>query len=150
MARPIEFSYSRRARASLRLTQTFVAGADWKEYALPLSAFGGIDGHGVMALIFAGGPAPGPFAFRVDNIELSLNDRFRAFNPLDRLRRVRLLPPNDDLGWTPYAWLIYFPVFFIQPAIDGHARAIGGSVRSPTGAISSSRTSAAIGCAIGG
>jgi hypothetical protein len=50
------------------LVQSFVAGADWKEYALPLSAFDGIDGHGVMALIFAGGPAPGPFAFRVDNI----------------------------------------------------------------------------------
>jgi two-component system sensor histidine kinase DesK len=44
--------------------------------------------------------------------------KFRAFNPLDSLRRVRLLPPNDALGWTPYAWLIYFPVFFIQPAID--------------------------------
>ena len=36
----------------------------------------------------------------------------------DRHRRVKLLPPNNDLGWTPYAWLIYFPVFFVQPAIQ--------------------------------
>ncbi len=50
------------------LTQTFVAGADWKEYAFPFSAFGGIDGHDLMAVIFAGGPTPGPFSFRIDDI----------------------------------------------------------------------------------
>lgn len=37
----------------------------------------------------------------------------------ERLRRARLLPPNDYLGWTPYAWLIYLPVFFIQPVVEG-------------------------------
>jgi two-component system, NarL family, sensor histidine kinase DesK len=36
----------------------------------------------------------------------------------DRLRRVHVLPPGDDPGWTPFAWLIYFPIFFVQLAID--------------------------------
>jgi two-component system sensor histidine kinase DesK len=34
--------------------------------------------------------------------------------------RLRLLPETEDLGWTPYAWLIYLPVFFVAPAW-GHA-----------------------------
>ena len=50
------------------LTQSFVAGSEWKEYVFPLSAFGGIDGRGIMALIFGGGPAPGAFAFQIDNV----------------------------------------------------------------------------------
>ena len=27
----------------------------------------------------------------------------------------RLLPPNDYLGWTPYAWLVYLPIFLVEP-----------------------------------
>lgn len=50
------------------LTQTFVAGAEWKEYVFPLAAFDGIDGRGIMALIFGGGPAPGPFTFQIDHV----------------------------------------------------------------------------------
>ena len=50
------------------LMQTFVAGPDWKEYVFPLSAFGGTDGHDLMALMFVGGPQPGPFAFQVDDV----------------------------------------------------------------------------------
>jgi hypothetical protein len=50
------------------LTQTFVAGSEWKEYTFPLSAFGGIDGKGVMALVFAGGPQPGDFSLAVDDV----------------------------------------------------------------------------------
>ena len=34
------------------------------------------------------------------------------------LHRPRLLPPSDQLGWTPYAWLIYLPIFFVHPAIQ--------------------------------
>jgi hypothetical protein len=52
------------------LTQTFVAGSEWKEYVFPFSSFGGIDGHDVMAVIFGGGPAPGPFAFQIDHVAL--------------------------------------------------------------------------------
>ena len=29
----------------------------------------------------------------------------------------RLLPPNDYLGWTPYAWLVYLPIFLVEPFI---------------------------------
>lgn len=52
------------------LMQSFVAGAEWKEHVFPLSAFGGTDGRDLMALILAGGPAPGPFAFRVDDVRI--------------------------------------------------------------------------------
>jgi len=50
------------------LAQTFVAGPEWKEITLPFSAFGDIDGHDIMAVIFAGGPAAGPFSFRIDEV----------------------------------------------------------------------------------
>src|SRR5262245_52721396 len=29
----------------------------------------------------------------------------------------RLIPKDHELGWTPYAWLIYLSVFFIQPVV---------------------------------
>ena len=32
--------------------------------------------------------------------------------------KPRLLPPGSELGWTPYAWLIYLPIVFIQPAVQ--------------------------------
>jgi imidazolonepropionase-like amidohydrolase len=50
------------------LTQTFVAGAEWKEYVFPLATFDGIDGHDIMALIFGGGPSPGSFSFQIDHV----------------------------------------------------------------------------------
>ena len=31
---------------------------------------------------------------------------------------MRLLPPDKDTGWTPYAWLIYLGFFFFQPVQD--------------------------------
>jgi hypothetical protein len=52
------------------LTQTFVAGAEWKEYVFPFAVFSGIDGHDIMAIVFGGGPAAGPFEFRIDNLSL--------------------------------------------------------------------------------
>jgi len=48
--------------------QSFVAGAEWKEFVFPLSAFGGTDGRDLMALIIAGGPAPGEFSLRIDDV----------------------------------------------------------------------------------
>ncbi len=30
---------------------------------------------------------------------------------------MRLLPPDPEIGWTPLAWLIYFPSVFIWPAL---------------------------------
>src|SRR5262245_42130611 len=52
------------------LIRTFETGAEWKEVAIPFSAFGSIDGHDVIALLFAGGPAPGAFAFQIDGVRL--------------------------------------------------------------------------------
>ena len=48
--------------------QPFLAGAEWKEYVFPFASFGGIDGHDIMSLIFAGGPQPGSFAFQIDDV----------------------------------------------------------------------------------
>lgn len=37
---------------------------------------------------------------------------------MTRLSRFRLLPPDPEIGWTPFAWLIYFPALFMWPALD--------------------------------
>lgn len=52
------------------LTKTFVAGAEWTEYVFQFTAFGGSDGHDLMAIIFGGGPTPGAFEFRIDNVSV--------------------------------------------------------------------------------
>jgi imidazolonepropionase-like amidohydrolase len=49
-------------------TQNFVAGPEWKEYRFSLSQFNGMDGHDLMGLLFAGGTAPGKFAFQIDDV----------------------------------------------------------------------------------
>lgn len=36
---------------------------------------------------------------------------------LKRRGRFPLLPDDRFLGWTPYAWLIYLPIFFIEPGV---------------------------------
>jgi hypothetical protein len=51
------------------LSHSFVTASEWKEYTMPLSSFGGIDGKGLMAVIFSGGPTPGAFAFQIDNVQ---------------------------------------------------------------------------------
>jgi imidazolonepropionase-like amidohydrolase len=50
------------------LTQTFVAGGEWTEVALPFEKFSGFDGKDLMGVCFAAGPAAGPFAFRIDGV----------------------------------------------------------------------------------
>jgi imidazolonepropionase-like amidohydrolase len=57
------------SKGMIPLMKTFVAGPEWEEHTIPWSAFG-TDGADVMAVIFAGGPTPGPFAFQVDEIGL--------------------------------------------------------------------------------
>src|SRR5665213_2117014 len=54
-----------------------------------------------------------------------------------RLSRFRLLPPDPEIGWTPLAWLIYFPTLFMWPALQ-HAgpgvwivTIVGGAVFLP-------------------
>ncbi len=56
------------ARGFQPIMQTFVAGEEWQEYVFPFSTFDGITGRGLMAVIFAGGPGPGPFEFRIDDV----------------------------------------------------------------------------------
>lgn len=36
----------------------------------------------------------------------------------DRPRRRGLLPADAYLGWTPYAWLLYLPIFLIGPFVQ--------------------------------
>ncbi|HEY8311530.1 MAG TPA: sensor histidine kinase [Gemmatimonadaceae bacterium] len=35
-----------------------------------------------------------------------------------RLSRFRILPPDPDIGWTPLAWLVYYPALFMWPALE--------------------------------
>jgi len=47
---------------------------------------------------------------------------------------MRLLPPDQDVGWTPYVWLIWLGFFFWQPGVAGAgwkewlATALGSSI----------------------
>ena len=59
-------SGSPRVEASL----TFVAGREWREYTFNLSDFAGIEKQKVLWLIFFAGPAPGRFAFQIDEVRL--------------------------------------------------------------------------------
>jgi imidazolonepropionase-like amidohydrolase len=47
--------------------QSFVAGPEWREQVFPWSTFG-LDGKGIMAIIFTGGPKAGDFMFQVDEV----------------------------------------------------------------------------------
>jgi imidazolonepropionase-like amidohydrolase len=49
--------------------QEFVAGPQWTAHTIPWSAFG-LDGKGVMSVIFTGGAKPGAFQFQVDEVVL--------------------------------------------------------------------------------
>src|SRR5690606_37124093 len=49
-------------------------------------------------------------------LDLRLPSRQRSDLGLMRTR-IRLLPPDSGMGWTPYAWLIYLLTFFIGPVV---------------------------------
>src|SRR6476646_9982478 len=34
---------------------------------------------------------------------------------------MRLIPQDDELGWTPYAWTVYVAFFAISPALARNA-----------------------------
>ncbi len=57
------------SRGTAPLTRTFVAGTEWRAVELTWADFG-IDGRDVTGVVFAGGPQPGVFAFRVDGFAL--------------------------------------------------------------------------------
>jgi imidazolonepropionase-like amidohydrolase len=50
--------------------QTFVPGAEWKQFTLPFASFGGLDGSDIMAIVWAAGPKTGTFEFQLDNIRM--------------------------------------------------------------------------------
>jgi hypothetical protein len=58
-----------KSKGMLPMVQTFVAGAEWAEVTMPWKSFG-TDGKDIMAIIFAGGPQGGTFAFQVDEVAL--------------------------------------------------------------------------------
>ncbi len=49
--------------------QEFVAGPEWRAHTMPWSAFG-LDGKGIMAIIFTAGGEQGDFQFQVDEVVL--------------------------------------------------------------------------------
>jgi imidazolonepropionase-like amidohydrolase len=51
-------------------TQSFVAGSEWREVRLPLSAFPGADTALLRGIVFAAGQPQGTFEFMIDDIEL--------------------------------------------------------------------------------
>ncbi|HEU0013573.1 MAG TPA: amidohydrolase family protein [Longimicrobium sp.] len=58
-----------RGKGMMPLTRTFTAGPEWAEVSFSWADFG-IDGSDVMALVLAGGPEPGAFGFRIDDLRL--------------------------------------------------------------------------------
>jgi imidazolonepropionase-like amidohydrolase len=57
------------AKGMTPLTRTFTAGPEWQEVRFTWSDFG-IDGRGIAGIVLAGGPRPGPFEFRIDQLRL--------------------------------------------------------------------------------
>lgn len=51
--------------------RSFVAGAEWKQFTFPISAFNGMDGSDVTGIFFGGGPEPGSFSFQIDDVRLN-------------------------------------------------------------------------------
>ncbi len=47
----------------------FTAGPEWQEVVVPWTALG-LEPKDVMGLVFAGGPAPRAFSFRLDDVRI--------------------------------------------------------------------------------
>jgi hypothetical protein len=57
-------------RGSEPLVDTFAAGPEWARHAITIGSFDGIDGRDLQAVVFAGGPQAGPFAFLIDDVRI--------------------------------------------------------------------------------
>lgn len=66
--RTYEVMFFAQSKGQQPLIKTFTPGAAWKEFVFKLADFDGIDGHDVMAVVFAAGPQPGTFALQLDSI----------------------------------------------------------------------------------
>ena len=49
--------------------QTFVAGAEWKQYTFKTRDFDGLDGHDITGIFFGAGQPAGKFAFQIDDVQ---------------------------------------------------------------------------------
>jgi hypothetical protein len=58
------------SRGQMPASQSFVAGPEWKPFSFSISSFEGMDGHDLEGVLFSGGPAPGKFAFQIDDVEI--------------------------------------------------------------------------------
>ena len=56
------------ATGRLPVERSFVAGPEWTEITMSLADFARIDPATLQAVIFSGGPRPGPFAFQLDDV----------------------------------------------------------------------------------
>ena len=52
------------------VTQTFVAGPEWKQFSFPFASFSGADGSDIIGIAWAAGPQTGAFTLALDNIRL--------------------------------------------------------------------------------
>jgi len=52
------------------VTQTFVAGPEWKQFSFPFSSFSGADGSDIIGIAWVAGPQTGAFTLGLDNIRL--------------------------------------------------------------------------------
>ena len=59
-----------KSRGIFPMTSTFTAGPQWEEVSVPFSAFAGFDGRDLVGMVFAAGPEPGDFSFRIDQVRL--------------------------------------------------------------------------------
>ncbi|HZC66091.1 MAG TPA: CIA30 family protein [Candidatus Dormibacteraeota bacterium] len=50
--------------------KAFATTPDWTEIVIPLSEFGGTDGHDITGILFSAGSDPGAFVFAIDNVKL--------------------------------------------------------------------------------
>lgn len=57
------------------LTVTFQTSTHWGHHRFSFAQFGEFDGTDLLALLFCGGPEPGPFAFQIDNVAFYDRDK---------------------------------------------------------------------------
>jgi hypothetical protein len=59
-----------RSKGRMPVMQRFTTSAEWKEIVLPMSSFGGIDGHDLMGIAFVANGTPGAFRLLIDDVRL--------------------------------------------------------------------------------
>lgn len=65
---PVRVMLFAESKGFMPMVQSFTPTAEWKEFSFPLAAFGGIDGKDITGVLLVGGPKPGAFALRVDDV----------------------------------------------------------------------------------